>query len=221
MIKKILFALLFGMFIAKPALAINAATYGKAYGSPNEMMTYYYQNKDIDRALEIIQQISDAEILEHYQHTFTPLVGFVVGVIAENEDAAEKIHELNVSPSMQECISVAEQLLKEYDFEDILSNPDNIDDEKDLDMLWGVFFATGNPKIPETIHAFVENNKISKAPSGQKSRQDIVVMSAIWSLESNAKQHEIVEPYAKFPVQSDAKGNQNIITFYQEVKKHQ
>lgn len=214
MLKKILFILLFGMFIFKPASANDV----NGYGGPDEMMTYYYQNKDINRALEIIQQTSDAQILEHNPHSFTPLVGFVLGIIKENDGAEEQINGLTLSPAMQKCVSVAEQLLQEYSFEDILSNPGNIDDEKDLDMLWGVFFATGNPKIPETIHAFVENNKISKAPSGQKSRQDIVVMSAIWSLESNAKQHEAVKPYAEFPVQSDGKGSQNIITFYQEVK---
>ena len=216
MIKKILFVLLFGMFIFKPALA-NAA---KSYGSPDEMMTYYYQNKDINHALKIIQQISDAEILEHQPQAFTPLVGFVLGVIKENADAEEQIHNLTLSPTMQKCVAIAEDLSAKYSFEEILTDPNKIQDERGLDLLWGVFFATGNPKIPETIHAFVENNKISKAPAGQKSRQDIVVMSAIWSLESNAQQHEIVKPYAEFPAQLDGNGSQNIITFYQEAKKH-
>ena len=217
MIKKILSVLLFAMFIFKPALANDA----KSYGNPNEMMTYYYQNKDINRALKIIQQISDAKILEHNSHAFTPLVGFVLGIIKENTGAKEQIHNLTLSPAMQKCVAGAEDLSEKYSFEEILTDPNKIQNEKGLDLLWGVFFATGNPKIPETIHAFVENNKISKAPAGQKSRQDIVVMSAIWSLESNAEQHEIVKPYAEFPVQSDSNGSQNIITFYQEVKKHQ
>ena len=219
MIKRILSIFLLGMLVIKPVWADEATIYSKAYSNPDQMMTYYYQNKNLDQALDVIQKLSDAKTLEIYEQSFTPIVGFVIGVIAENEGAAEKIHELDVSPSMKECVSIAEQLLKEYDFEDILSNPDNIDDEKDLDMLWGVFFATGNPKIPETIHAFVENNKISKAPAGGKTRQDVVVMSAIWSLDSNANQHEIVKPYAIFPEQNDGMGNQNIITFYREIQK--
>lgn len=217
MLKKILLVLLFGMFIFKPALANDV----NGYGGPDEMMTYYYQNKDINRALEIIQQMSDAKILEQNPHSFTPLVGFVVGVIKENDGVEEQIHDLTLSPAMQECVAVAEDLSEKYSFEEILTDPNKIQDERGLDLLWGVFFATGNPKIPETIRAFVENNKISKAPAGQKSRQDIVVMSAIWSLESNAKQHEAVKPFAEFPVQSDGNGSQNIITFYQEVKNHQ
>ncbi len=216
MIKKILYIFLLGILFIKP---VNASDIN-GYGHPSDMMTYYYQNKDLGQALDIIQKMSDSQILEHNEHSFTPMIGFVLGIIGENEGSEEKIHQLLLSPEMKKCVHVAESLLEQYSFEVILTDPDKIQDERGLDLLWGVFAATGNPKIPETIHNFVENNKISKAPAGEKNRQDVVVMSAIWSLESNAEQHDIVKPYAEFPVQSDGKGDQNIITFYKEIRKN-
>lgn len=212
MLKKILSMLLLGMLFIKPVYANTT----ESFLNPDEMMTYYYKNKDINKALNIIQQLSDSKILEQAKHSFTPVAGFIIGIIGENENIEERIHQLPISPKMQECVSVAEKLLKQYSFEVILTDPDKIQDERGLDLLWGVFFATGNPKVPETIRAFVEKNKISKAPVGQKTRQNLVVMSAIWSLESNAKQHDIVAPFAKFPPQSDNMGDRNIITFYKK-----
>ncbi|MBR3675771.1 MAG: hypothetical protein IKN71_01380 [Alphaproteobacteria bacterium] len=191
----------------------------KASGDSWDVITYYYKNKDLNKALDIIKMISDSKILEQNPNTFTPSIGFVLGVIAENEGAEEKINELELSPEMRKCVEIAENLLKEYSFETILTDPTKVQNERGLDLLWGVFFATGNAKIPETIRAFVENNKISKAPVGKKNEWDIVVLSAIWSLESNGKQHEIVAPYAEFPEQNDGMGNQNAITFYKEIQK--
>ncbi len=212
MLKKILSMLLLGMLFIKPVYANTT----ESSLNPDEMMTYYYKNKDINKALDIIQQLSDSKILEQAKHSFTPVVGFIIGIIGENENIEERIHKLSISPQMQECVSVAEKLLKQYPFEEILTDPDKIQDERGLDLLWGVFGATGNPQVPETIRTFVEKNKISKAPIGQKTRQDLVVMSAIWSLESNAKQHDIVAPFAEFPPQSDNMGDRNIITFYKK-----
>ena len=187
------------------------------YFNLDDAITYYYKNKDVNTALDIVQQISDSKVLEHDQHSFTPTIGFILGIMGENREAIEKFHNLNVSSKMQECIFAAENLLEQYSFDVILSDPDKIQDERGLDLLWGVFSATGNPKIPETIRAFVEKNKISQEPAGKKGRRDMVVMAAIWSLESNARQHGTVVPYAEFPVQSDNMGNKNIITFYKEV----
>lgn len=203
------------------AAATEEATTTDATASADswDVITYYYKNKDLNKALDIIKMISDSKILEQNPNTFTPSIGFVLGVIAENEGAEEKINELELSPEMRKCVEIAENLLKEYSFETILTDPTKVQNERGLDLLWGVFFATGNAKIPETIRAFVENNKISKAPVGKKNEWDIVVLSAIWSLESNGKQHEIVAPYAEFPEQNDGMGNQNAITFYKEIQK--
>ena len=190
------------------------------YFNLDDVITYYYKNKNTDKAVNIIQQISDSKILEYDSHSFTPTIGFILGIIGEDRGAIEKFHNPTVSPAMQKCISTAENLLKQYSFDVILTDPDKIQDERGLDLLWGVFSATGNPKIPETIRAFVEKNKISKAPAGAKDRRDMVVMSAIWSLKSNAKQHDVVAPFAEFPPQSDNMGNQNIITFYKEAMQN-
>ena len=190
------------------------------YFNLNDVITYYYKDKNTDRAVNIIQQISDSKILEYDRHTFTPTIGFILGIIGEDRGAIEKFHNLAVSPAMQKCISTAENLLEQYSFDVILSDPDKIQDERGLDLLWGVFSATGNPKIPETIRAFVEKHKISQAPVGAKDRRDMVVMAAIWSLESNAKQHESVAPFAEFPPQSDNMRNRNIITFYKEAMQN-
>lgn len=212
MLKKILLFFLLSVFYIKSVCADEI----NQYFNFGDEITYYYKDKNTDKALLIIKQISDSKILENEPHIFTPTIGFILGIIGEDENALEEIHNLEVSSEMRKCISVAESLLKQYSFDVILSDPDKIQDERGLDLLWGVFSATGNPKIPETIRNFVEKNKISEAPNGEKNRKDIVVLSAIWSLESNAKQHNIVVPYAEFSVQSDNMGQRNIITLYKE-----
>ena len=184
----------------------------------SDMATFYYKNKGETQALNTLKTISDSNLLQSNKNAFPGVVGFVVGVIGENPGIEEKIHQLPLSQEMRQCISTAENLLKKYPLEAILTTPNNIQDGRGLDLLWGVFFATGNPKIPQTIRAFVENNKISKAPAGQKSELDLVVITAIWSLESNAEKHEAVKPYATFPDQTDNLGNKNLITFMKEVK---
>jgi len=202
-------AVLLGIFFIIPVYA-------------SDMATFYYKNKGESQALDTLKKISDSNLLQSNKNAFPGVVGFTVGVIGENPGIEEKIHQLSLSQDMHQCVSTAENLLKKYPLETILTSPNNIQDERGLDLLWGVFFATGNPKIPQTIRTFVENNKISKAPAGQKSELDLVVITAIWSLESNAEKHEAVKPYATFPEQTDNLGNKNLITFMKEVqsKKH-
>ncbi len=60
-----------------------------------------------------------------------------------------------------------------------------------LDMLWATFFATGDERVVRRIISVLQLSK------DNKSAEALIGTSALWSLKSNAKQHEKVMAICK------------------------
>ena len=90
--------------------------------------------------------------------------------------------------------------LPQKDVEDLLKDtpPDPftlpLDSPAAIDVLWGYFTATGEPKVVQRIFDFVKSNwKYYEAPGDIKPEQLVLIQFARWSLTSMAAQHQKVQ----------------------------
>ena len=170
-----------------------------AKASTEEEMQTFYQHKSQELAKNIIQDISDKKILEEGKPRMA-IRGFIFGVFLENPAWQEQFKTTNLSLEVAVVIQDAKRLLNKDTTG--YSNPDAIAtwivETKDLDWLWGIFFATGNPKIPEGIRLFIEKEdiKAQEVHQGESKKVHVInvtAMSAEWSMAALAKKHPIVK----------------------------
>lgn len=187
--------------------------------SPEEfedLISNYYKSKDINKIVPAINFIIYNDSL--FEKNVGIGVAFFAQVFKENPDKVEKwiVEDLckldgvgvkswdivitalwladnketmNVINILKENDNIEKDYVKYID-EYLVREPGDLKTMQittalDLDMLWASFFATGDEVFIKQIISTLDYNK-------ERDEVDLVSEAAIWSLKSNAEQHEKV-----------------------------
>ncbi len=178
--------------------SMNRYGLGTTYYGELDPIYTYYQNKNWEKGTAILESISDAQILESDKSIEAGLLGFVSGLILDNPDKLEELKNMNLSTDMQDLIKKGSQIaLRAQKVGNILKSQHGKPfTGKQLDSFWGLFFATGDQRIPEEIAYFgMKNSKPKKVENGQVLVDESVMfaISALASIHANAATHEKVK----------------------------
>ena len=166
--------------------------------------TYFYINQPIADIPQYIQWMDDEKMLVEYPSAFSPICGFLGQVFSDNPgDVTHWVKNANVSKEMGELLQCAlwfsgdTELIQSLPGDlALLENnaPDLVDIDisspSDLDVLWGAFMASGDPKYPDRLIDFSVSDQ--QANFEDDVTYFLTQSSAEWSIASNALQHEIV-----------------------------
>ncbi|WP_323796352.1 hypothetical protein [Nisaea sp.] len=172
-----------------------------------DQLTYYYTVPKQPSISALLANIEDSQILEtDWENAQYPVVGFLSQVLAAKPELLAKEISSRYSPRLKKVILLA--LMTE--FLDIYAPPAYqriinkmplgkrpppitamaVKHPKQLDMLWGALFATGDPKFFGAIF------KVYEAPNGPtgNSKLNAALKRVIeWATWSNMQQHTMVE----------------------------
>jgi hypothetical protein len=197
----------------------------------DEWMTFYYKKPSPE---EVEARIREFVVKGHLkdQNAQPPIVGFLSEVMAQNpakvqgwlkswENLEEESREVLLGAAWMSDTGEARAYFKTIERDEFLKEqaPKILDQEVDnpsaLDMLWGCFMATGDVKPIRKIVSAFELSKYAGAlkrfRDSKKTEQDkkeaymdVTFQAAIWSLESNCRQHaKVLEHCEKIHAEAD------------------
>ena len=184
----------------------------------NDFFTYYYLNPQPQKIIpfinyyvssELYNKVNSRMIVAHFAAYTLRGEDYMLEELFkeqnDNGDVSAKIFTLHIfwvadTDRAKELLSKAEtswknslvqetiQKFKEWGtYNVLLKTPTN---PGDIDNLWGIFMATGNPKAIKQIMTVLP---LKKSAEKEKNLNKLILSgSAEWSLTANAKQHEKV-----------------------------
>ena len=196
-----------------------------AQGAKEDRFTYFYKNPDLDGLPDTLRFFDASGWVEPNDFkSRPPVIGFLTALFERHPERVAEWISHPYSDNLKDLIDVCLRLAKERngpseDDHGLTSLPITVG--VDLDVLWGVSFATGDSRYADKIIDFVskslESGKFGTEDIAffasrdkrntkreaererilsrydQKNIPDLVLnSSAVWSLGSNAVQHEFV-----------------------------
>jgi hypothetical protein len=201
------------LILAATAFPAGAQTYqlfapkNVAQANLLNLLTYYYAYPERPSISAVLEDIESSRILEtDWENAQYPVLGFLSQAFSAEPEALAKEIGPSYSHSLKSVILAA--LMMEFldvyappAYQAIINNlpPDKrpphiaaakVGHPKQLDMLWGALFATGDPKFLDAILKVYEDQN---GPTGNP-RLDIAFQKVIeWAAWSNMQQHSLVE----------------------------
>lgn len=177
----------------------------------SRQITFYYQNKDINKVKEMIKnlnRIPNNQLLTSLsnQGAFRAFGGFFMGIIVENPNFYNAVRQQGNTDDVNYLLDDAFLISSQIEF--FLKKSQNLClDQTTLDMFWGYFFATGDKRAVEAIKTTANRAEPCKKDKHQcittyckkegctKDNLKLFAsdLSAEWSLKSNAKTHPLVK----------------------------
>ncbi|MEI7998567.1 MAG: hypothetical protein WCH62_03570 [Candidatus Omnitrophota bacterium] len=139
--------------------------------------TFYYQNPQPEKLISVLKVLLTVNEFTSDSNRFA-IITHLISTIAHNDKTVlERLTSLENSSS-EESKKALEQIVQDANnFQSPLG-----DTQEHLNYLWAEFFATGkDDSVKKIIDAL-------RLPVEKKANQELVVI-ALWSLGSNAKQH--------------------------------
>lgn len=193
-----------------------------AFAKAPRWYTYYYLNPNPDKFIEETKKMSHTGILSDPKTSLASTT-FLSQVMAQNPDKINDwLNALNESPEVEMApffkaawLSNTREAKHYFEKNHITeynnrhpSDPlsCNLNHPAQLDMLWSYFFATGKEEPIRRIVTTFEYYKYKGAIDSYKNSEQTLVdrqkaiyeamfKSALWSLESNSKQHVAVKKH--------------------------
>ena len=162
---------------------------------------HYYQHKDLYEAKAMLQSFSDQNILDR-NNGLTPLVsGFVGGLMSDHPSLIKQLDGMPLSDSMQKLARRVDENMKKANYKlDLYLNVRQIKTPFDIDTLWGLFYATGDARIPNAIQNYI----IWKSKTLSDTEVDMTSLMALSSLQGNASNHPLAQLALKRTLQSSS-----------------
>ncbi len=170
----------------------------------SEWTTYYYIHNDYSRIPEYLTWHQTSKILDDKKHALQPMSALLAVIFSDHPELVENwLKGVEASGNLKEAIKIALQMSGQKTlineiygetqsnqlFKDtsLLTMP--VLRGGDLDMMWGAFMASGDTKYVSRIIDILD---YSVALTGDQTLDAATRQSAIWSLASNMRQHELV-----------------------------
>ena len=148
----------------------------------------YYQNQDLYEAKVIIQSLSDQNFLDKNPSKIPLISGFVGGLMIKRPNLIAQFREMPLSVSMKKITERVNQNVENARYKlDPYLNIKKIQTPANIDTLWGLFYATGDSRIPTVIQDYI----IWKSNSLSDTEIDITSLVALSSLQTNASNHPL------------------------------
>lgn len=188
----------FEIITEKMMASFNKYNIGTVYHEELNPIYTYYQNKNWLKGIDILKSISEDQILENDKSTNAGILGFVTGLILDNPDKVGELENMKFSTDMQNLIKKGSQIaFRAQNIETILKSQHGKHfTAKQLDSFWGMFFATGDQRIPEEIAYFGTKNAEPERLENDQVLVDenvIFALSALASVQANSAEHEKVK----------------------------
>ena len=150
----------------------------------------YYQHKDLYEAKSMLQSLSDQNILDK-NAGITPLIsGFVGGLMAEHPSLINQLKEMPLSASMKKLVERVNKNMRNARYKlDSYLDIRQITTPPNIDTLWGLFYATGDARIPTAIQNYI----VWKSQSLSDTEVDMTSLLALSSLQTNAAHHPLAK----------------------------
>lgn len=173
-------------------------------GTASKLMTYYYVNKDTTQVGPFLAWLESSHVTDN-ENIAIPVTAFVAGVFAENPDKVQGwVTSVAFTGTTKEVIEralwyagrgdlIGDALHDRVDYAgdkpvSLLDMP--LETPGSFDMMWGMFMATGNVAYPARLINVLDE---SVAFTGDAKVDAIYRGAAVWSLQSNAEQHDHAE----------------------------
>ena len=174
-------------------------------------IAHYYLDPDPDRVGWFLQELEAQGFLRH-ENAAGPMIGFLSQVFVRNPERLSEwfppddrifpdgraiFYRALWQTDLAEAKAIlddvqergphelAQQLIEMRQTAPLAISEWPVRSPGDLDVLWGAFFATGDARYIEAIISKVQRNA-----SGYE--ETLIQRAAVWSLGSNAQQHELV-----------------------------
>lgn len=233
MVVFLLMCMMMSMVQAQPAEIIDLNADNEADTLAQRVQTYY-QHPNVKQAFELSNQLMDLPFFETQRqvqlntwlwgaqiikaHPFRTRQWCKKWKANHSHDLIAPFFQFADTASARRCLKSLN--LTEAERQQLAQLPDLTDPlnreliaPSDLDLLWTIFFATGNPKAVHKLVDFIANYDVQNSNQNKK----ITYSAAIWSLQSNMNQdaeiHKIVNDYIRSlnPVQQQfAKNSLNL-----------
>ncbi|MBR6412120.1 MAG: hypothetical protein IKS41_03035 [Alphaproteobacteria bacterium] len=159
----------------------------------------YYLHPDLYEAKTMLQSLSDQNFLDKNPASIPLISGFVGGLMTKRRTLIGQFRQMPLSVSMKKLTERVNKNMADagYRLKPYL-NMRQIKTPENLDTLWGLFYATGDARIPETIQNYI----IEKCQNLSEAEIDMTSLMALSSLQENAKYHPLARLALRRTLQS-------------------
>jgi len=159
------------------------------FASPVQEIETYYQHPDLYQAKILIQNLSDEKVLENSPGSYPLMAGFLGGLVLKRPTFIHQLKQMPLSPVMKALVDHVDVQTRQarYDI-GVYLDVRQIHEPKNIDTLWGLFYATGNGKILETIRNYI----IWQCQTRPDTEINVTSLMAMSSLQANAANHPLV-----------------------------
>ena len=150
----------------------------------------YYQHKDLYEAKTMIQSLSDQNILDKNQNVIPLISGFVGGLMTQHPSLNKQLNDMPLSNSMKQLVERVNRNMRSTRYKvDPYLDIQQIKTPLNIDTLWGLFYATGDTRIPNAIQNYI----VYKSQSLSDTEVDMTSLMALSSLQANAQNHPLAK----------------------------